>query len=139
MGSSVKLSQLPKKMQDLIAAESKPAPRNKYGAVKTKVDHITFDSRAEAIRYQLNKMRIDSGELQYQLLQVPIRLPGGVKYVVDFIEVLADGSMVYVDVKGKVTRPFKDKKKMVEDLYPVTIRCLKCVNYGRMQFQEIQV
>lgn len=136
----IKSSQLPKRIQAAISAAVVPKkPVNKYGAQKTKVDCITFDSKAEAIRYQLNKIRIASGEMQYQLLQVPMRLPGGVKYVVDFIEVMADGSMVYVDVKGKVTGQFRDKKKMIEDLYPVQIRCLKLVNYDRMQFQEFQI
>lgn len=135
----IKSSQLSKHIQAAISAAVPKKPVNKYGAQKTKVDEITFDSKAEALRYQLNKIRIAQGQLQYQLLQVPIRLPGGVKYVVDFIEVMPDGAFVYVDVKGKVTRPFRDKKKMVESLYPIEIVCVKCTHYDRMQFQEFQI
>ena len=113
--------------------------RNKYGAVKTKVDGITFDSKAEAKRYELNKLLIQQGELAYQLLQVPFRLPGAVKYVVDFMEVMPDGRVQYVDIKGKVTAQFKDKKKMVEDLYPVEIVCLVCSDYNRMAFRRVEV
>lgn len=132
---------LPAHIRKQVEKQLAPATksRNKYGAEKVVIDQITFDSKAESIRYQLNKLRIEQGQLAYQLLQVPIRLPGGVRYVVDFLEGEVDGTVTYVDVKGKVTAQFRDKKKMVESLYPFKILCIECKNYGRMQFAEVEI
>lgn len=105
------------------AAREKRA--NKYGAVPTSVDGIRFDSKAEAAYYQRLKLRVGAGEVVYFLRQVPLHLPGGVRYVVDFLEFHADGSAHYVDVKGVITPQFRDKKKLVEALYPIRIECVK--------------
>ncbi len=43
------------------------------------------------------------------------------KYRVDFMEVMKDGSIRYVDVKGFLTETYKSKRKQVEALYPVII------------------
>ncbi len=134
---------LPKEVQARLKAANHPAARaektSKYGAVRARIDDISFDSKAEAARYTLNKLRIAGGELAYQLLQVPFRLPGGVKYIVDFVEFGVDGSVSYVDVKGQITSEFKLKKKQVEALYPVKILCLKCKNRQRLVFEEVEV
>ena len=99
-----------------------PAKRaSKYGAVPTVVDGIRFDSKAEARYYERLKLRVQSGEVLYFLRQVPFYLPGGTRYVVDFMEVHADGSIHWVDVKGVETQMFRLKKRQVESLYPVTI------------------
>lgn len=98
---------------------------NKYGAVATEVDGIRFDSKAEARYYVGLKDRVDSGRVLYFLRQVAIHLPGGVRYVVDFLEFHADGSVHYIDVKGVLTAQFKTKKRLVEALYPIKIECVK--------------
>lgn len=95
--------------------------RSKYGAEPTEVDGIRFDSKAEARYYQQLKLRVQNGEVRYFLRQVPFHLPGGVRYVVDFMEVHVDGSVHWVDVKGIETAMFRTKKRLVESLYPVTI------------------
>lgn len=59
--------------------------RNKYNAAKTKVDGITFDSKAEAKRYSELKIMQKSKEIDYFLCQVPFRLSGGIIYRVDFL------------------------------------------------------
>lgn len=125
--------------KQLVNAGVKLNSGNKHGASKVQHDSITFDSKAEGLRYLLNKQRIAQGLLAYQLLQVPLRLPGGVKYVVDFIEVGIDGQLSYVDVKGQVTQLFRTKKKQVEALYPIKIQCLRCTDYQRMCFSEVAV
>lgn len=66
-----------------------------------------------------------AGEVIFFLRQVPFHLPGGVKYVVDYQIFNRDGSIQFVDVKGVETSEFILKKKMVEDLYPVTIDIVK--------------
>lgn len=98
---------------------------NKFNAVPTVVDGIRFDSKAEANYYRNLLLRVQAGAVRYFLRQVPIHLPGGVRYVLDFLEVHADDSLHYVDVKGVITPQFRDKKKMVEALYPITIECVK--------------
>ncbi len=107
-------------------AAIQPAKRtSKYGAAPTVVDGIRFDSKSEARYYERLKLRVQSGEVLYFLMQVPFRLPGNTRYVVDFMEVHADGSIHWVDVKGVETQMFRLKKRQVESLYPVTIEVTK--------------
>jgi uncharacterized protein DUF1064 len=95
--------------------------RRKYGNHITHVDGIRFDSRREAKYYQNLQLRIAGGEVKYFLRQVPIHLPGGTKLVVDFQEFHTDGSVHYVDVKGRETPVFRLKKREVEHHYPIKI------------------
>lgn len=97
------------------------ALRHKYNAVRTESDGISFDSKKEARYYQQLKLRVSCGEVLFFLRQVPLHLPGGVRYVVDFQEFHADGTVHFVDVKGVQTKEFVMKKKMVESLYPIEI------------------
>jgi hypothetical protein len=96
--------------------------RHKFHAVATLVDGIRFDSKKEAAYYAQLKLRQRSGEVVTFLRQVPFFLPGGVKYVCDFQEFRADGTVHFIDTKGVLTQSFKAKKRMVEALYaPITI------------------
>ena len=98
---------------------------SKYAAQPTEVDGIRFDSKAEARYYQGLRARVAAGEVRYFLRQVSIHLPGGIRYVVDFLEFWADGRVRYVDVKGVQTAMFRTKKRQVEALYPITIEVEK--------------
>lgn len=95
--------------------------RHKYRAVATVNDGIKFSSKKEARYYSELKLRVKSGEVLFFLRQTPLHLPGNTKYVVDFQEFHADGTIHFVDVKGMQTEMFKLKKKQVEDIYPVEI------------------
>lgn len=95
--------------------------KHKFNAVRTEVDGINFDSKKEARYYQQLKLRVSAGEVLFFLRQVPFHLPGGVRYVVDFQEFHADGTVHFVDVKGVQTKDFVMKKKMVESIYPIEI------------------
>ena len=55
-------------------------------------------------------------------MQVPFRLAGGVRYVVDFVVFWANGDITFEDVKGYKTPMYITKKKMVEDMYPIQIK-----------------
>jgi len=101
--------------------------KHKFGAVRTECDGIKFDSKIEARYYKKLKIAKESGELLFFLRQVPFHLPGGVRYVVDFVEFWADGEVKFTDVKGMETKDFIMKKKMVESLYPITINVVKVV------------
>lgn len=105
--------------------------KHKYFSVRTEVDGINFHSKKEANYYKVLLQMRDRGDLLFFLRQVPLHLPGGVKYVVDFVEFWAPkfgeqaGVVKFVDVKGMVTPSFTMKKKMVESLYPIEIEVVK--------------
>lgn len=95
--------------------------KNKYNATKTEVDGIVFDSKKEATYYQGLKMVKKTGELINFYMQVPFRLPGKTKYILDFLEVWQNGKIRHVDCKGFLTPVFKIKKRQVEEIYNIKI------------------
>lgn len=104
-------------------ATTKPAPKpNKFHNQPTTVDGIRFDSKREARYYEQLKIRQATGEVAYWHRQVPIHLPGGTKYLVDFLVFFPDGRKPeYVDAKGKETQVFRVKKREIEHQYPINI------------------
>jgi len=95
--------------------------KHKFKAKATETDGIKFASQKEAKRYSSLKMLQKIGDVLFFLRQVPFHLPGGVKYVCDFLIFWANGTVTIEDVKGFKTEIYKAKKKMVEDIYPITI------------------
>ena len=95
---------------------------HKFGAIRTESDGIKFDSKKEAKYYDELKIRQRIGEVLFFLRQVPFHLPGGVRYVVDFVEFRADETVAFIDVKGMETESFRAKKRMVESLFPIEIK-----------------
>lgn len=96
---------------------------NKYGAIKTEVDGIKFDSRAEANRYKELKLMLAAGVIRNLKLQPGFTLQEGfrykgkkmiaIKYKADFMYIEADsGLKVVEDVKGMQTPVFKIKHKL---------------------------
>jgi hypothetical protein len=120
---SIKSKDLPPHVQAMIdrqGATSAPR-RSKYNAVPTDVDGIRFDSKREAAFYRELMTRQSAGDLKYFLRQIPFHLPGGVKYVCDFVVFENDGRVRFIDVKGVRTKTYVAKKKIVEALYPIVI------------------
>ena len=111
-------------------AQKKPK-RSKYRAVKTVVDGITFDSRAEANYYQLLKEWERRGEISDVQLQVPFPLTAGKgmligTYRADFVFMdSASGERRVVDVKGFDTPLSKWKRKHVRAQYGVKVEIVK--------------
>ena len=95
--------------------------RHKFNAKTTTIDGIRFASQKEARYYHELKLRQRAGDIVFFLRQVPIHLPGNVKYVIDFLEFHDNGTVHFVDVKGYRTAKYLMKKKMVESLYPITL------------------
>lgn len=93
-------------------------PANKYHAVKTTVDGITFDSKAEARRYGELKLMHRAGEIRGFGIQPSFVLSGGIRYRPDFIVCGKDGTVWAEDVKGVETQAFKLKRKLWEKEYP---------------------
>lgn len=99
--------------------------RHKFNAKRTKVGERTYASKAEARYAVALEHRKRAGEVLFALEQVPIRLPGGTKYVVDFLVFEASGDVRFIDVKGVQTDAFKIKKREIEALYPFEIEVVK--------------
>lgn len=100
---------------------------HKYGARKTTIDGITFDSVAEARRYQQLKLLKRAGDITDFTLQPEYVIYDGftrdgkkyrpIVYRGDFLITYPDGRQVVEDVKGVQTEAYKLKKKMFVDRY----------------------
>lgn len=103
----------------------------KYGAIKTTVDGITFDSRAEARRFCELRLLQQAGEItgltvhpRYEL--IPGAVIDGIsekpiRYTADFAY-MEHGKLIVEDVKGAVTRDYELRRKMMLLLRGITIR-----------------
>lgn len=100
--------------------------RHKYNAVKDEHDGIKFDSKAEGRYYLYLKAQVAAGEVVNFAPHVSFWLPGGTRYVVDFLVWMTDGRTRFIDVKGVETVVFKNKKKLFEATYaPAVIEVVK--------------
>lgn len=95
---------------------------SKYGAIKTIVNGITFDSKREAHRYNTLLLMLKAGEITDLTLQPNFELqPGFIKmgkkyrpitYSADFTYKNKMGETITEDVKGMETQQFKLRLKM---------------------------
>ena len=102
--------------------------QNKYRAVKTTLDGITFDSKAEAMRYAVLKLREKVGEIrdldlqpEYPLVINGVRV-GRIR--LDFRYLEDARGLVIEDVKSEPTRKgeaYQLRKKVFEALYGLTV------------------
>jgi hypothetical protein len=100
---------------------------HKYGAKRTTVDDIKFDSKREADYYCELKLLKRSGEIKDFELQPEFVLVEdftkfgekvkGIKYRADFKITHNDDSIEIIDVKGFETKDFKLKKKLFDEKY----------------------
>lgn len=119
--------------------------RSKYGARKTVVDGITFDSKKEANRYRELKLLEDAGEIKKLKMQVAFELvpalyeqpterytkgarkgkwkkgkciERAVTYYADFVYYdLNKDKWIAEDVKGMRTKEYIIKRKLFRHLY----------------------
>ena len=100
--------------------------KHKFNAIRVEYDGQKFSSKLEGDYFlYLTKLKSTGQVIQF-LRQVPFHLPGGVRYVVDFMELWADGNLIFTDTKGMETADFKMKKKLVEDIYrPIKINVVR--------------
>ena len=102
--------------------------KSKYGAVKTEVDGIMFDSKREASRYQELRLREQAGEIANLRLQVPyILFPKNehgraLKYIADFVYNDDTGALVVEDAKGHSTDVYKIKRRLMAELKGIEIK-----------------
>ena len=93
---------------------------SKYHNRKVEIDGIKFDSIKEGERYLELKLLLKAGKIRDLQMQVEFELipkQGGeqaCKYKADFVYHMADtGKMVVEDVKGKRTREYIIKRKLM--------------------------
>ena len=107
---------------------------NKYGARKTEIDGIVFDSGREARRYSQLKLMERAGEIRDLKLQVKYNLiprqnkPDGkiierpVDYIADFVYKDAAGNTVVEDAKGRKTKEYIIKRKLMLYVHGIRVQ-----------------
>ena len=100
--------------------------KSKYGAKKTTVDGIVFDSKAESIYYLQHKNDKRMTMQEKFVLMDKFRLNGKlyreISYKVDFVfRNEANEIIKVVDVKGVLTTEFKIKAKLFANRYGIPI------------------
>ena len=98
-------------------------PVNKYGAKRT--GH--YASKREATYAAELALLKQAGQVAWWLEQVPVKLPGGIKYVADFLVCMADGRTRMVEVKGMQTAAWKLKLRLLEETRPELFAILEVV------------
>ena len=104
-------------------------PKNKYNAVKTTTGGIKFDSKAEARYYDELLMLKKTGIVKNIILQKDFTLQEAytkengervraIRYRADFVVEYSDGHTEVIDVKGKRTKEYIMKKKLLLARYP---------------------
>ncbi len=102
---------------------------NKYKAIKTVVDGVTFDSRKEGRRYRELRLLEQAGVIEDLCLQPHFLLQDSyvkngksvrkIEYIADFSYYdLEKKKFVVEDVKGLKTDVYRLKKKIFEFKYP---------------------
>lgn len=112
-----------------LAMDAKEEKRNKFGAKKTKVGELTFDSKKEANRYLELKAMEEREEISGLMLQCKINLMEGftfqgekvraINYTADFVYT-QDGFTVVEDVKSEATartEAFRLRWRLLQQLY----------------------
>lgn len=107
--------------------EAKKPKRNKYGAKKTWVDGICFDSMKEAAFYKQLKVLKNAGALDGYIVHGAMVCTEGTDkenratlYLPDFVLLYPDGTYKIVDTKSEatITSAFKLKMKSLREKYP---------------------
>lgn len=110
-----------------IALEAeKNAKRQKYGNRKVTVDGMKFDSQHEAdVYFGILLPSWKHGTYKLLARQVPFDLPGGIRYIADFLTVSMDGHVSVIDAKSEATRKnrvYINKKKQMRACWGIEIQ-----------------
>ena len=116
--------------ETLTAAEyqalfgKKKSHGNKWKNVKTEVDGLKFDSLKEARRWGdlklLEKAGVITGLRRQVVFELTVDGKKICKYVADAVYI-RDGQQVVEDTKGKQTREYRLKAKMMKAILGITI------------------
>lgn len=99
--------------------------KSKFKARAVVIDEIFFRSTLEGRYYSQLKLQVKSGHIREFKRQVVFPLiVNGVKvckYICDFVTLNIDGTHTVIDVKGKVTEPYRLKRALMLALYGIKI------------------
>lgn len=103
--------------------EGKP---NKYHAQKCRYKSTqgferVFDSKKEAAEAVKLDLALRAGIIKWWLPQVPIPLPGGVRYIADFLIGDLSGGVRWRDAKGRDTQASINKRRQVLAIYGIAV------------------
>lgn len=108
-----------------VADMDAPKKRSKYGNRKVEIDGLKFDSQHEAdIYFGTLLPSWKCGTYKLLARQVPFDLPGGIKYIADFLTVSMDGHVSVIDAKSEATRKnrvYINKKKQMRSCWGIEI------------------
>ena len=99
--------------------------KNKYGNQSAEADGMKFASRHEAKTYEELRLECLAGQHIGLGCQVAFYLPGGVKYVADFVTLEADGTFTVYDAKSEATKmdkTYRLKKRQMKNCLGIKIR-----------------
>lgn len=123
----MRLEDLPPHVQEQVKKKFalEDAKKNKYNAIKTEVDGITFASKWESEHYASLKLLEKAGVIQDLKLQPRFLLQDGfvynkhkerkIEYVADF-QYVKDGETIVEDTKSPITRD-KDSYRLKRKLF----------------------
>lgn len=92
--------------------------RSKYGSEKAEAGGRVFDSRHEAECFGRLELEKKAGEHRAVLCQVAFELPGGIKYIADFVTLEPDGTYRVWDAKSAATardKVYRLKKRLMRE------------------------
>ena len=109
------------------SGQKSPLKKHKYGATKSEVNGIVFDSKKEANRYKELLLLLKAGAIGILQLQVPYELNEGgshsLKYIADFVYVDAmTGQTIVEDAKGYRTKEYLKKKRLMKKVHNIKIK-----------------
>lgn len=92
--------------------------RNKFKAIKQKIDGYTFDSKKEASYYTQLQWRLKAGDIKEIIKQKALQLYCNekpiCKYLIDFCVITSTNEIELIEVKGFETPEWKLKWKLTE-------------------------
>lgn len=99
----------------------KPFRKSKFNAKRTN----GYASKREAEYAEvLRRLKLE-GEVLDWLEQVPVKLPGGIRYVCDFLVFWHDGKVTLVEIKGHETPEWKLKYRVLSEARPEIFKRLE--------------
>ena len=116
----------PSRSSGAATADRDKPKRQKYGNRKVIIDGMKFDSQHEAnIYFGTLLPSWKAGTYKLLARQVPFDLPGGIRYIADFVTVAADGYVCVIDAKSEATRKdrtYINKRKQMKAIWGIEIR-----------------
>jgi hypothetical protein len=125
-----------KENPDLKIKQENPLPRlakgiesqkpHKYHAQRTEYNGVRYASKKEANYARELDQRELIGEFDFWLRQVPLALPGGIIYRIDFVTFKQiRNTPIYevhwIEVKGYRTQVGEIKRRQAEEIYHITV------------------